>query len=78
MRKIYEVDSKKLNIFTEALNNISANFSKLYGYMLPRSAEIELDNPESSFESTLSIKIHYCGMPKRIESLSGARRRSCS
>ncbi|MEM3247307.1 MAG: chromosome segregation SMC family protein [Candidatus Micrarchaeaceae archaeon] len=74
MRMIDEVDSKKLNVFTEALNNISANFSKLYSYMLPGSAEIELDNPESPFESNLSIKIRNNGISKRVESLSGGEK----
>ncbi|MEM3296706.1 MAG: AAA family ATPase [Candidatus Micrarchaeaceae archaeon] len=74
MKMIDEVDSKKLGVFMNALNGISANFSRLYSYMLPGSAEIELDNPESPFESSLVIKVHNEGMSKRIESLSGGEK----
>jgi chromosome segregation protein len=72
---INEIESKKLNIFTEALNDVNENFQKLYGYIFEGSAALQLENPKDPFNTGLSINIKS---PKNkngtVEALSGGEK----
>ncbi len=72
---INEIESKKLNIFTETLNDVNENFKKLYSYIFEGSANLQLDNQKDPFNSGLTIAINS---PKNrnstVESLSGGEK----
>jgi len=74
LKMIDEVESKKLKIFTETFNGINKHFSKLYNYIFPGKAEIELDNPKDPFNSGLYMKINDGTNQKRLEGLSGGEK----
>jgi len=74
LKMIDEVESKKLRIFTETFNGINKHFSKLYNYIFPGKAEIELDNPKDPFNSGLYMKINDGTNQKRLEGLSGGEK----
>ena len=54
---INEIESKKHNIFNETLNEVNANFQRLYGYIFEGSANLQLENPKDPFNSGLAINI---------------------
>jgi len=72
---INEIESKKLNIFNETLNDVNQNFSKLYNYVFEGSAFLKLENQKDPFNSGLSISI---SSPKNknstVDALSGGEK----
>ncbi len=72
---INEIESRKLNIFNETLNDVNANFKRLYGYIFEGSAHLELENQKDPFNSGLLLKINS---PKNknstVEALSGGEK----
>jgi len=72
---INEIESRKLSIFNETLEDVNNNFKKLYGYIFEGSAQLELDNQKDPFNSGLSVKINS---PKNrnsnVEALSGGEK----
>lgn len=72
---INEIESKKLNIFTETLNYVNENFKRLYSYIFDGSAALQLENPKDPFNSGLAITINS---PKNknstVEALSGGEK----
>ncbi|MDE1871619.1 MAG: chromosome segregation protein SMC [Candidatus Micrarchaeota archaeon] len=72
---VNEIESRKLSIFTETLNDVNENFKKLYGYVFEGSAMLQLDNQKDPFNSGLSINIKS---PKHknvtVEVLSGGEK----
>jgi chromosome segregation protein len=71
---IEEIDSKKLSAFTTTFDTVNKNFGKLYNYIFPGTARIELENPETPLESGLDIKIEDGKNRRRLGSLSGGER----
>ncbi len=74
MHMIDEIDSKKLNIFVNTFDAVNKNFSKLFNYIFPGKAQIELENPKEPFNSGLFIKITEGKTSKRESSMSGGER----
>ncbi len=72
---ISEIESRKLNIFNGTLNDVNANFQRLYGYIFEGSASLRLDDPKDPFNSGLAITIKS---PKNrnstVETLSGGEK----
>ncbi len=54
---IDEVEKKKYDIFMSTFKEVNAHFTKLYSYVFPDKAEIELSDPKDIFNSGLYIKI---------------------
>ncbi|MDE1870388.1 MAG: chromosome segregation protein SMC, partial [Candidatus Micrarchaeota archaeon] len=74
LKMIEEIDSKKLKIFMETFNVVNVNFTKLYNYIFPGKASIELEDPKNPFESGLHIKMVDGKTTKRENSLSGGEK----
>lgn len=74
MKMIEEIDSKKLKIFQETFDAVNTNFTKLYNYIFPGKAQIELENPKDPFNSGLHIKIADGKTYKREHALSGGEK----
>ena len=72
---INEIESKKLNIFNDTLNEVNVNFQRLYGYIFEGSASLQLEDIKDPFNSGLAINIKS---PKNkngtVESLSGGEK----
>ncbi len=74
LKMIEEIDSKKYRIFLETFEIVNKNFTKLYNYIFPGSAQIELDDPKDPFNSGLHIKMLDGKLTKREGSLSGGEK----
>ncbi|MDE1870121.1 MAG: chromosome segregation protein SMC [Candidatus Micrarchaeota archaeon] len=74
LKMIEEIDSKKLKIFMETFEIVNVNFTKLYNYIFPGKASIELEDPKNPFESGLHIKMVDGKTTKRENSLSGGEK----
>lgn len=72
---INEIESKKLSIFSDTLNEVNQNFERLYGYIFEGSAHLHLENPKDPFNSGLAVNIKS---PKNrnssVETLSGGEK----
>ncbi len=71
---IEEIESKKLNAFVTTFNEVNKNFSKLYNFIYPGKAGIELDDPNSPLETGLSFKIDDTNFVGRSRGLSGGQK----
>jgi chromosome segregation protein len=75
LKMIQEIDSKKLNVFSETLESVNKNFMQLYGYIFPGSAKIELDNPKDPFSSGLQVRVESANKSRRnLDSMSGGEK----
>lgn len=74
LKMIEEIDSKKMKIFMETFEIVNTNFTKLYNYIFPGKASIELEDPKNPFESGLHIKMIDAKTVKRENSLSGGEK----
>ena len=74
IRMIEEIDSKKLQIFMSTFNDVNRNFSRLYKYIFPGDAHIELDNPSEPFSGGIEIKITDASLSKALKSMSGGQK----
>ncbi|MDE1845887.1 MAG: chromosome segregation protein SMC [Candidatus Micrarchaeota archaeon] len=74
LKMIEEIDSKKFKIFMETFDVVNVNFTKLYNYIFPGKASIELEDPKNPFESGLHIKMIDGKTTKRENSLSGGEK----
>ncbi len=54
---IEEIDSKKLNAFMLTFNEVNQNFSKLYNYIFPGKAWIELEDANNPLNGGLDVRI---------------------
>ena len=69
-----EIDSKKMSAFVATFNEVNKNFSKLYTYIFPGAAHIEMENMEDMQNGGIEIKIESGKGFKRIGSMSGGER----
>ncbi len=74
LRMIEEIDSKKLQVFMNTFNDVSKNFTKLYGYLFEGSAKMELTEPNDPFGSGLEIRITDSKSRKTLTSMSGGQK----
>lgn len=74
LRMIEEVDSKKLQVFMSALNDVAKNFSKLYNYIFPGSAAIRLEDPKDPFNSGLEIGVSNGKVTRLLSGMSGGEK----
>ncbi len=74
IRMIEEIESKKLQVFMSTFNDVNKNFSKLYNYIFPGRAYIELDNPNDPFSGGIEIKITDANVSKALRSMSGGQK----
>lgn len=75
LRMIEEIESKKLQTFMATLNDVSNNFTKLYGLISENStASIKLENLKDPFNSGLSISVTSNNRAKIIDSMSGGEK----
>ncbi|MGC8676149.1 MAG: hypothetical protein ACP5T3_01355 [Candidatus Micrarchaeia archaeon] len=71
---IDEVDKKKLAAFMSTFNEIDKNFGKMYSYVFPGNAKLELDNYDDPFSGGLEIKITNTNQQGRLVALSGGEK----
>ncbi len=71
---IEEIDSKKLNSFITTYSEVNKNFSKLYNYIFPGRAYIELEDQDNPLAGGLDVKIEDGKSFKRINLLSGGQK----
>jgi chromosome segregation protein len=71
---IEEIDSKKLNAFITTYTEVSKNFSKLYNYIFPGKARIELEDMNEPLSTGLSIKIEDTNFVGQSRGLSGGQK----
>ncbi len=71
---IEEIDSKKLNAFITTFNEVSKNFSKLYNFIYPGKARIELEDPNTPLETGLSIRVEDANFVGQSRGLSGGQK----
>ncbi|MDE1855556.1 MAG: chromosome segregation protein SMC [Candidatus Micrarchaeota archaeon] len=71
---IEEIDSKKLNAFLTTFGEVSKNFSKLYNYIYPGKARIELDDQNDPLVAGLSIKVEDANFVGQSRGLSGGQK----
>ncbi len=74
IRMIEEIDSKKLQVFMSTFNDVNKNFSKLYNYVFPGKAYIELENPSDPFNGGVEVKITDANLDKALRSMSGGQK----
>ena len=74
IRMIEEIESKKLQVFMSAFNDVNKNFSKLYNYIFPGKAYIELENPNDPFSGGIEIRITDENVNKALRSMSGGQK----
>ncbi len=74
LRMIDEIDTKKLRVFLDTFEKVNKNFSKLYNYIFPDSARIELDDLKDPFSSGLRIMISNGSRGRNLDSLSGGEK----
>jgi chromosome segregation protein len=72
---IDEIDSKKLSIFMQTLEQVNRNFGKLYSAVFEGTASLELSDPKTPFDSGLLVKIKpKNGKTTGIELMSGGQK----
>ena len=72
---IDEIDSKKLSVFIQTLEQVNRNFGKLYSSVFDGTAELELSNPKEPFDSGLNIRVKpKTGKTTGIELFSGGQK----
>ncbi len=71
---IDEVDKKKLATFMATFDQVNKNFAKMYGYVMPGSAELELENKTDPFAGGLEIKITGANAAGKLAALSGGQK----
>jgi len=71
---INEVETKKLNVFTETLNVVNENFKKLYGYVSEDQACLSLENAKDPFNTGLMIYLSSKVKAKNSELMSGGEK----
>lgn len=71
---IEEIDAKKLDAFITTFNEVSANFSKLYNYIYPGKAKIELEDMNNPLGTGLNIKIEDANFVGHSRGLSGGQK----
>lgn len=74
LKMIEEIDSKKFKVFMDTFNAVNANFTKLYNYVFPEKASIELEDQKDPFNSGLLIKIDTGKTRKNLNSMSGGEK----
>ncbi len=74
MRMINEIESKKLQTFMNALNEVSKNFSTLYSHVFTNRASIKIENPKDPFNSGLDIEVSDGRSTKTLGSMSGGEK----
>ncbi len=72
-----EINSKKIASFMATFEEVNKNFSRLYNYIFPGAAHIELEDAANPLESGIEIRIENGRSFKRVGSFSGGRSR-CS
>jgi len=70
---IEEIDKKKLDTFITTFNEVNKNFSKMYNYIFPGSAQLVLEDPQNPFNGGLEIRITGTNTG-RLASLSGGEK----
>lgn len=71
---IEEIESKKLNAFITTFSDVSKNFSKLYNYLYPGKARIELEDPNDPLNTGLNFRIEDANFVGRNRGLSGGQK----
>lgn len=71
---IEEIDSKKLNAFITTYSEVSKNFSKLYNYIYPGKARIELEDANDPLNTGLNVKIDDPNFVGQNRGLSGGQK----
>jgi chromosome segregation protein len=74
LEMIKEIESKKLNIFSETLDRVDKNFKKLFNHIFEGEAELGLDNPKDPFNSGLNISMTIDRRQRHIDRLSGGEK----
>ncbi len=74
IRMIEEIESRKLQVFMLSFNEVNKNFSKLYNYVFPGRAYIELENPSEPFSGGVEIRISDANVEKALRSMSGGQK----
>ncbi len=69
---INEIDSKKLNVFSQTFTEVNENFKRLYSSISEGSASLYLQDPKDPFSSGLMINvIASTGKKRAPEQMSG-------
>ncbi|MDE1874278.1 MAG: chromosome segregation protein SMC [Candidatus Micrarchaeota archaeon] len=71
---IDEIESKKLNAFVSTFNEVSKNFSKLYNFIYPGKARIELEDQANPLETGLGIRVEDANFVGQSRGLSGGQK----
>lgn len=71
---IDEIDLKKLSAFTTTFADVNKNFSKLYNYIFPGAARIELEDTNDPLNCGLDIRIEDGKNLRRLTLLSGGEK----
>jgi len=71
---IEEIESKKLNAFVTTFNDVNKNFSKLYNYVYPGKARIELEDASKPLETGLVIKVEDPNFMGQSRGMSGGQK----
>ncbi len=74
MRMITEIESKKLQTFMNALNEVSRNFSTLYSHVFTNKAAIRLENQKEPFSSGLDIEVENGRTLRTLSAMSGGEK----
>ena len=69
-----EINSKKIASFMSTFDDVNKNFAKLYNYIFPGAAHIELEDPNDPLNSGIEIRIENGRSFKRVGSFSGGEK----
>ncbi|MCL4381886.1 chromosome segregation protein SMC [Candidatus Marsarchaeota archaeon] len=74
LEMINQIESRKLDIFTETLESVNKNFKELYKHIFTGEASLVVDNIKDTFNSGLSIDITIDNKHKPMERFSGGEK----
>lgn len=74
LEMINQIESRKLNIFTETFESVNKNFKELYKHTDAGEASLVIDNIKDIFNSGLSIDITLDNKHKSMERFSGGQK----
>jgi chromosome segregation protein len=69
-----EINSKKIASFMSTFDEVNKNFAKLYNYIFPGAAHIELEDANDPLNSGIEIRIENGRSFKRVGSFSGGEK----
>ncbi len=74
LEMISEIETRKLAVFMDTYKAVNENFKKLYGYIFPDTAYLQLQDMKDPFSSGLTIEVESGRKRLNAEAFSGGQK----